>query len=336
MKKNKLLSITIILLFSCGVDTSEKNNSNNENDSIAIQIGAVELNKKIADQPENAELYYQRGSIYFNSKYLNRAEIDFDEAIRLDSTNALYFYSQGRNYYAMGKTIKSSECFETSIQLKPDFTEAKTKLADLYFFAKEHKKSLLLTTSLLHDDKQNSYAYFLRGMNLKDLGDTSSAIVNFQKAIEYNNNDFDSYMQLGIIHTNIGNTIAIDYLNGALRIKPNDTKALFARAVFLQHQKQFAMALHDYRKVVQFDPQNYQSYYNVGCINIEIFKIKEALRNFEICIKMNTEFSLAYFKRGLCHEIEKKYEDALLNYKFALQLDPNLIDAKEAVKRLEK
>lgn len=325
----------MLLFASCGQSNTIVSQAEDQ-DSIAIQTGAIDMSRQIASNPDNAELYYQRGLIYFDTKYLNRAEADLNTAIHLDSANALYYYAQARTQYAMFKTLNAAKYFELAIEKKPDFKEAKTKLADLYFFTKEHPKSINLTNSLLADDDNDYYAHYLKGMNYRDMGDTVKALSHFQKSIERNANDFNSYLISGILYTQLNNPIALDFLNGALRIRPNDASAFFARAGFFQKKKQYKMALYDYRKVIKLKPDNAECYYNVGYINFETGFVDEAIRNFDIGIQLDNNLVPAYYMRGLCHEMKGNRENAKRNYEYALKLNGNYTLASSGLERLNK
>lgn len=172
-------------------------------------------------------------------------------------------------------------------------------------------------------------------MNYKDVGDTLKAVANFQKAIELDNNDFDSHIILAKIYLAQKNKLALEYINAALRVKPNDIDALFARATFWQNEKQYKMALIDYGKVIEKNKEYYLCYYNVGYINFETGYIKEAIYNFDKCVRMMNDFLPAYYMRGLCYEILKDKTNAKLNYEFVINKDPNYLLAAQGLKRLK-
>ena len=62
----------------------------NPKDSLANSQVIIEASKAIENDPENAELYYQRSVSYYNQKYLDRALDDIKDAIRLNEKNPLY------------------------------------------------------------------------------------------------------------------------------------------------------------------------------------------------------------------------------------------------------
>jgi tetratricopeptide (TPR) repeat protein len=333
MYKSIFFFACVFFLFACGNQNKTAHISQSI-DSIAIKAEVQEISEKIQANPTNAELYFERGSKYFEAKIMDRAEIDFKDACTLDSSNAMYFFMYARSNYSLTKTILAAKNYEKAIALQPEFIDAKIKLADLYYITKEHEKSINLANSIIALEKTNAYAYHLRAMNYKDVGDTLKAISNFQKAIELDNNDYDSHMILAKILLAQKNKLALEYINACLRIRPNDADAFFARATFWQSEKKYKMALIDYGRVIEKNADYFECYYNVGYINFETGFLKEAIHNFDICVRMMNDFLPAYYMRGLCYEALKDFENAKLNYEFVLKEDPNYELAIAGMKRV--
>jgi tetratricopeptide (TPR) repeat protein len=335
MYKNTIFFIAALFVIACGNNTNKTNTATNI-DSVAIKAGVQDISIKIQENPRNAELYFTRGEKYFAADILERAEIDFKDACTLDSTNPNYFYMQARCNYGLNHSLLAAKNYEKAIALAPEFVDAKIKLADLYYITKEHEKSINLANSVLALDKTKAYAYHIKAMNYKDLGDTAKAIINFQKAIEQDNNDFDSYMIMAKILLAQKNKLSLEYINAAIRIRPKDADAYFARATFWQLEKQYKMALMDYKKVIERNPDYYECYYNVGYINFETGFLKEAIHNFDLCVRMMNNYLPAYYMRGLCYEMLKDYPNAKLNYQFVVDNNPQYELAILGLNRVSK
>ncbi len=338
----KLIYITAlgICLYACGGNTSQTETIQKsadklaEDSTLANNESVKALSNQIEADPENAELYYQRASVYFTNKYLERALLDMDDAIKYDAQNPLYHFFRGRVLYAMNKTQEAAKSYERAIVLKPDYEDAQMKLAELYYVVKEHTKSINLTNSLIAQRSTNAAAYCLRADNQRELKDTLRAIASYQKALEMDDRYYDAAMQLGLMLAAKKNKSAKDYFTTAIRINPRSAEAYFGRAYYYQQVGEFQKALFDYRKVIDIDPSSDKSYYNVGIINFDAQKYDEAIRSWDICIQMNNQNVNAYYMRGLVHEYRKKYKDALLNYQYTLELDPDHALAKEGLTRV--
>jgi tetratricopeptide (TPR) repeat protein len=334
----KLIYITLICstLFACGNGSSSTPASSPVDSMANAPEGVKALSEQIEKESGNPELYYRRSILYFDQKYLDRALADIDDALKIDAMNPLYHFYRGRILYAMNRTQDAAKAYESAIALKPDYTEANMKLAELYYVVKEHQKSLNYLNVVLAAQPASADAQFYKGMNQKEMKDTLKAIASFQKALENDNSYYDAAMQLGLLFTAKKNPVAAEYFTTAIRLNPRSTEAYFGRAYYFQMMRQYQKALFDYRKVIEFDPSNDKAYYNVGYINFDAEKYDEALRSWNICIQMNNNNIEAYYMRGLLHEVRKSYKDALMNYQYALELDPQYTLAKEGEARMLK
>ncbi len=332
-KTAKLIFVISLFCFACG-DKQAKTPSVQSDTTAIDSKNAAEISRTIEKDPTNAELYYRRAMIYYNEKYLDRALDDITQASDLAKDNPLYYFTRGRILYSMNRTIEAAKMYESAITLKPDYEEAQMKLAELYYVVKEHRKSIDILNVVIAKNR-NPHAYFFRGMNQKETGDTARAIASFQLAYEGEATFYDAVMQLGILYAAKRDAIALEYFNTAIKLQPKSSEAYFARAYFYQLKKQFQKALLDYKKVIDLDAANADAYYNVGYINFEAGQYQQALRSWDICIQMNNDYVQAYYMRGLLHEGQKNYTDAKMNYEYALQIAPDYGLAKEGLRRVE-
>jgi len=334
---NHIKQLVVVLVFVLSFSCKNKNgNIQTKMDSVAVNISTGELSMKIAKEPANPELYYQRSVVYFNEKNFEKSLQDIDQAISYNKQNPLYFYIKGNILFSMNETLKSAQAYESSIKLKPDYTEALLKASELYFIVKEHQKSFYYLNTIISKDPTNANAHFFKGMNFKELKDTAKAIQEFQSAYENDKYFYDAAIQLGLIYSTRNDKMAAEYFTAAINIQPRNEEAYFARGVYYQNIQKYTEALMDYRKVIAFNPSKFEAYYNVGYINFDTKHFDDAIRNFDFCIQMNNNYPQAYYMRGLTEEIRGNKEKAKVNYEYVLQFDPNFELAKEALKRVIK
>lgn len=332
----KLILITpLFALFACS-ESNQKPLAPLMPDSLADNQIIMDISKQIDTEPGNAELYYQRSQVYFNLKYLGMAEEDLKYAIILDSINPLYWYNLGRTHYAMNQTKNAEQDYLNAIRFKQDYTEAMIKLADLYFLVKEHSKSVQYIKNAIALKPDDAFLYHMLGMNFKETGDTARAIFHFQTAVEKDPTDYDSYLYIANLLAAQKKDIAFQYYNAAIKLRPNNTEAIFARGVLAQNLKLYTQAILDYNRVVKRDPMHYLSYYNTGYIYFETDKFDKALNAFNVCTRLNGNYLEAYYMKGLIYEMQKNKADAKLNYTYCLELNPEYSLAKEGLQRLQK
>jgi tetratricopeptide (TPR) repeat protein len=322
------------LLSSCnnGNGKTEKNPA----DTIAVSGEVRKLNDKIAADPKNAELYYERAKAYRNDNNSSLALTDIEKAISLDSLNPLYHFSSGEIAFAAGKSSRAAESFERAIQLKPNFAEAYQKLGELYLIVKEHNKSIATFNKLIEINSADPLPWFFKAMNQKELKDTAGAIRNLQRAVEIDNDYYDAYMQLGTLFAAQKNKLALDYYYNAIRLKELSLEALYGRAYMYQQLGKNDEAIKDYKKIVTIEPGYKLAYFNTGFMQFAAKQTEEAIKSFTQAIEADPDYAEAYYNRGFCYEVLKKFPEALRDYKKSYELKPGYTLALEGIERLEK
>lgn len=332
----KLIFITAILcvIAACGNSGSQKTET--EKNEKQEPKSVMSISAEIEKDPTNAELYYRRAGAYYEDKYLDKALADIDQALVLSADNAIYLYLKGRILYGMNKTIDAAKAYERAIEVNPQFMDARLKLAELYYIVKEHKKANDLLNVVLAEDQQNLTALFFKGMNYKEMGDTTSAIQAFRKGYELDPNNYDAVMQLGILYAALKNKIALDYYIAASRIQPKNAEPPYNAGVFFQENRDYQRAVKMYEQALKADPDYYQAYYNAALINIEVGRYEDAIRNFNTVVRLQPEFAEAYYMRGFCYEKTGRNEDARINYEYAIDINPEYAQAREALKHSKR
>ncbi|MCC6252123.1 MAG: tetratricopeptide repeat protein [Bacteroidia bacterium] len=332
IKQSFLLLPLLVILFSCNPKKEEKKKIELPKDT-TLEL----LNNRINGNKNNPELYIQRADLLLNQGKSQLAYEDVLKAVQLDSNNYNYQFKLSEISFIAGKSRQTKISLEKCLQLKPDDVQAMLKLAELYLYVKEYNQSLDLLKKATNIDNLNAKAYFLKGMNLKVIGDTANAIANFQRAVELDQEYYHSYMQLGILFATKHNPIAVDYYNNALNLNPRSTEALYAKSLFFQDHGDYKSAKAGYNMLLQIDSTHYFSYYNLGYIAFNIDKdYREATVFFSKAIKFNPAYAEAFYMRGLSFEELGEYGKSIRDYVESLKIAPEYDLALKGLKRVEK
>lgn len=332
--------ISCYILSSCGSISSEDNQTSTDSAAHRTEkddrpAEEIELTKKIQSSPSNPSFYNDRAKYYIRQKKYDDAWNDLKVVFTLDSTNSK-FYNTLADYHTMQAEPRKAElALQRALQINPKSVTNLLKLAELYYFGKKRELSFKYINEALRINKYEAEAYYLKGMNYKEMKDTNRAISGFQTAIEQNPDYYDAYIQLALIHTAQKNKLAIDYYTSALKVKPNSTEALYGRGYFYQSSGANAKALADYKKITELEPANYNAWYNTGVVFYNENKADTALMNFNKAIKSDAQHAEAYAMRGLCSEALGKKEEAASDYELALNLKPELAMAREGLRRVK-
>jgi tetratricopeptide (TPR) repeat protein len=184
-------------------------------------------------------------------------------------------------------------------------------------------------------DKYNAKAYFMKGMNYKDLKDTAKAISSMQTAVEQDQQYYNAYMQLGLLTAAQKNPLAIQYYKNAIRIQSKSTEAWYALGKFYQDIADWNTALATYTTLLQFNNDKY-THYNMGVIYFEKMKKPDlAINHFSEAIKLDPNYVEAYYARGFIYQSLHNIKLASEDYQTCLSRNPNYEPAQVALKQLK-
>lgn len=330
--KNYFILLTImVFLFSCGNGTKTLPGLD-----IPIPKELITINKKIKASPNNAVLYYQRANIY---RYLDQdslALVDLKKTVSLDSTQSKYFSAVGDLLFDRKDISASIKWFQRAIEIDPRDETAHLKIANIFIFSEEYTKAFAQINSVLQTNVYNAEAYFLKGICYKDKGDMDRAISSFQTAVQNEPKYFDGYMQLGLLHAEMKDPLALKYYDNAIKVDSTNMEAHYAKAMYHQTQKEYAEAKKILKRAIGINLNYAEGHYNIGWMLLQQDSTKKAIREFERVLVLDPDNARAYFNRGLCHEIEGDIEKAIADYEQALVFDPKFDLPTTALARVKK
>jgi len=295
-----------------------------------------ELTGRIARDTGNAGLYFQRGNVLHKLKQDSLALDDFMKAVSLDSSKAGYYSAIGELLFEHKDISGSVSWFQKAIELDPEDPLAHLKFAKMLIYTEDYPKAFKEINTVLRQDVYNPEGYFLKGIIYKNLKDTVKAISSFQTSLNTDPRYRDAAIQLGQIYAAKKDPLALSYYENAFRMDTTDVFPLFAKGVFFQQQDRLEQAKEQYRSCVLRDNQYADAIYNLAFIYMDQDSVEKAFRHFDLLTKITPNDAEAYYNRGVCHEMMGRKEDAILDYKQALNFDKDYAEARDALKRAEK
>lgn len=336
MHKKFLLSLLpLAILVACNGGAEKKDAVTYDTLVQKVNSPALKsINDLLRTDPNNPNLYLERGKVYLQLKDLEAAVADGERAIKIDSTKDVYYLFLTDAYFTANRTRQAKEILERCVRNIPASTEGNLKLAELYFYVKKYQESINYINNALKIDETIAKGYFLKGMCYKESGDTSLAISSFQTACEQDNEYYDAFVELGRLMALKKNPLCIQYFNSALKINPKSTEVVYMIGKFYQDNKQTKSAIEAYNKLLQMDARHKHALYNLGAIEFVLGKDKQkAIGYFTEAINSDPQYAEAYLARGICYEELKDADNAIADYKMAVQYKPNF---EPAINNLNK
>ena len=73
--------------------------------------------------------------------------------------------------------------------------------------------------------------------------------------------------------------------------------------------------------------KDYRYYLDMGIYEFRRGEFATALENFNKSVELKSDFEISYFYRAAAHQALENFDEAMLDYSKAIQLNPNMTDA---------
>ena len=339
MKNIFLIAIVALIIVACGSEKPNENTGlNNENDTTLTEQAKEfkAINDLLKKDINNTSLYLKRSKLYVKYNDLEMAVNDIDRAIKVDSTQPEYYLLKAELLKKQDKLIESKQVLDKCMLLDNDNVPARIELGWLALIARDYKQAIKYADAALKLDIYNANAYYLKGMVFEEQKDTNLAISTYKTAIEQENDFYEPYIQLGLLHYYIDLDLAEGYLKNALRVQPKSMEALYAYAMCLQYNEKYNEAIETYHEILKIEEYR-EPYFNLGYIHQEYLKVYDvAIDYYTKAIEIEPKYIDAYYNRALCNEKLNQLKKAEDDLRFALKLNPQFTEAALALERVLK
>lgn len=297
------------------------------------------LSQLLEKEPANDSLLFLRAETYYNLDAYDEALRDLSAAIAVDSLRPHYYHLMADvllDYARPNDSKRAIDVLLTAAYLFPDRIPTLLKLSEFQLIVRQHSDALATLDKILKRNPQNAEAFYMAGRVALDMGDTTKAIASLKKSVQFDADNADAWRFLGRIFLNRNSPQAVQYLDNALRVDSTDLEAREFKAVYHKLNGDFDKAFEIYRDIVLRNPDYSNAYFDMGAIYLEMDSLNKAYDHFNIAIKTDPLFVMAYYYRGLSSELMGNLDAAKADYRQASKMSPNYPEPKEALERLNK
>jgi len=323
-------------LVSCGGDSNQATPSDSEKASMTQeQVAVAQLTEALANDPDNAELYAERGAMYLENGVYDRAINDLTRSLRRDSSRVAVWHLLAD---AQMDNLRSRDALNTMIYASSRFKErvpTLLKLAEFQFIVQQYDNSLATLDRAVQVDPNEGEIFFMIGQVLSEKGDTARAINSYQKATELNPDILDSWLSLGMLFEARGNSIAERYYKTATAIDRSAAIPYRMLADYYSRQSRLPEAIAQYDEAIIRNPQFDEAFYNSGLVYLDMDSLVKAKQQFDRAVEVNPNYVEARFYQGVALELQGNVVGARQAYQQALNLAPSFSNAQQALERLQ-
>lgn len=341
--KKYIYGIAFLTLAACTPKTEIKETTKKSTTTVTTDVDIVipsdstlnTINEKIRADINNKDLYLERADYFLEKEDAKSAMEDINRAFRMDTTYLPTILKQSNFLTKSGKLELSLNILDRGNQLYPKNSDIHTAYSKLYLVAKSNEKSVSYADLAIKYNLYNAEAYYLKGYNFLEIGDTVTAISSYQTAVEQDPEYFDAYLELGFIYSAKGDPLALDYYNNALSVKPNERRVLYSKGMYEQEHEMYNEAMATYTKAIKLHPNFKEAHYNLGFVHLFYLQLyRESQKYFTDAIAVDPRYKEAHYNRGYAFEMLGDINNAAKDYRKALEIDPSYDYAAQGLSRL--
>jgi tetratricopeptide (TPR) repeat protein len=201
-----------------------------------------------------AAKYLKRADAYFAAKEYSKADIEYQNVLRLDGKHAHAYARLASVYLAQGRTALAFQLLPSAVELNPNDTDLRVKLASIYAAAGKIKEAQKQATVVLEKSPRDAEAPLIlvgTAVNEKETAEVRRA--------------------LDQLKAKIGNTAPLELAYGTLSLRSGDLKA--AEAAFLRAK--------------ELDPKNPAVYTSLGVVSLAKKDIPGAEQAFKTAAELS-------------------------------------------------
>ncbi len=276
--------------------------------------------------PSSAEAHFLLADIYAKQRDFQSAADTYRKVTALDGANAEAFYGLGGSLARLMKYDEAVAALEKAISLGYEKKEIHLDLANAYDSARNYSKAAEALEAYLSLKPELAWSAYLQlgiiRMNLEQHDAAVNALLEAKKTqpedLKVNVSLAEAYQKAN----RLAEAEAI--LNFLAKINPAEAKFYYGQAMRMYDATQnYAAAVNPARKIVELNPQDEMSVYNLGLMYFKQEKYDEAVAVFKQCLALNPTNAFAWNQVGAALYNQKKFKEAVEPYTKYTELAPD-------------
>lgn len=287
-----------------------------------LDLAIADYDQAIRLNPNDAVFYSNRGGALLGKNQPDRAIADLDQAIRLNGKNARPYLERGHAYRSKGLLERAIADYAQAILLNPNDPNAYNYRGNAYYSRKEFDLAIADFGKSLALNASQPIIFNLRGTAYYLQKDYPHALADFDRAVALD-------ARYAFAFASRGNTYlamrefdrAIADYDTAIGLNPNLVRAYHARGNAYSAKGQYDKAILDFDQVIRLDP-NAGAYVGRCLARAVLGLLQEALADCNDAIALKADDPGALGTRGFVYLKLGRLDDSIADFDAALRIDP--------------
>lgn len=339
MKLKSTLTLIALMLFLQSYSQNFKTALKNGQSLMTNQKYQEAINaftEALSFDTKNSEAMLSRGICYESMNNLKAALSDFNAANALDPNNIDIAERIANINLLIGNYQTAITQFSILALNKKKSFNAYKQMALAKIKIKDFKGALNDIEAALKLDNEDFNANFYKGVALDSIGNYTSALKCYEKAIntlmkdkKYKESLNKSEYKFFYINPARSSTKlsqwdnALNFFKKAEEIAPNDFDIAFYRAETKTARGDIGGAIGEYNNAIAYDANRYDAYILRGYLFIKNGEFENAKSDFSRAIVIDNKAAEGYFGKAQVFEKSSDLKNALEQYQKAYDLAPN-------------
>jgi tetratricopeptide (TPR) repeat protein len=337
------IALTFVVL-SCN---DGKKTEQQQEETTTEQVSELdEINQQIINNPGSSNGFYRRAQYYAKQGDLTSATDDINRALQIDPEVDFLNLEKAKILLTQNRITDAILYAQKSVGYNQKYFDGHVLLGKLYYINGEFDVAFKHLDEALRINQNHAEPYFVKGMVFETMKDSLKAATSFQTAIEQDPNHFDAFFKLAGLYYPRKPQQAIQYLERAREIKPQDVQVLVTLGNAYLEQGNFQRCVETFNSMLQINPGYSEAHFFLGKAYIEIYDEKadkftkdttlnKAIEYFNKAIEIYPNYVEAYYLRGACYEEKGEKAKAIKDYQKSLDIEPQYHLATDALREID-
>jgi tetratricopeptide (TPR) repeat protein len=231
-----------------------------------------DFDKVLALQPDNVDALIARGDASSNLGRAGRALVDLNRAVALAPDRPAAYLARGLAEARQGNNAAARRDYEHILRLDPDNVDALLSVAALESLAGQHEAAIAHLDAAIAVDPAQARAFYNRGYAHFALRRYEQALADYGAAIALNPTLGIAYNNRALVRAILGRDLvrALADSDQALKLQPLNLDIRETRGFIYLKLGDDALARHEYKLVLDVDPNRAVALYGRGLAKIRL------------------------------------------------------------------
>ncbi|KMT22089.1 tetratricopeptide repeat protein [Clostridium cylindrosporum] len=234
-----------------------------------------------------------------------------------------FYFSRGYSYLSLKEYENAIRDFDKLIELGVNTKSAYYNKATAYLNMNMYSEAILCLNKVIEEDESFQGAFYDRAFCYKQLGDYEKAIVDYEKALEINPKYDAFYYELTRVYFDKGDfDKVLETLDRAEKSNPNWPYKTFAYTlkgdIYYNKKHNLDDSIENYTKSIDLSPTAY-AYIQRGRCYQDKNEYELSIKDFDFALEIDSKNASAYFRKAISYEAMENMDKAIEYYSLAIE-----------------